>query len=428
MNRTRTYATALLCALLAWGCSSSTPVSKRDNFAYLYGKGGSQMSFDARVHHTTPDRSRVYYKLGTRDLLYKSDGTGGPFHARVRISYESYNAYGSKVLLDSASTMIDDEAEDPSEDKELIGSMDLRRKEQSSFILKVMAHDLNRDQSSTVFIRVEKGSAGLRQYFMPVDTAKGLPLFTDHFDGRTVRVRCEVCAGQELSGAHYVANTALPVPVFSSSYSNAPPTPAVAPDSTFRVQVDADGLFTMDLSKPGVYHVKPDSSTSAGYSFFSVNEAFPYVSDAEDMLKPMRYITSNQEYERIAKAPNMRHAIERFWIDAAGDRERAREAIRIYFSRVENANRHFTSEVEGWRTDRGLVHIIFGTPNSIFKNDNSETWIFGEENNLMSLTFNFKKQKGPFSDNDLVLDRDPMLKGAWYRNVESWRNGRVYQN
>src|SRR5690606_4540256 len=31
-------------------------------------------------------------------------------------------------------------------------------------------------------------------------------------------------------------------------------------------------------------------------------------------------------------------------------------------------------------------------------------------------------------DNDLVLERDPMLKGAWYRNVESWRNGRVYQN
>ena len=46
----------------------------------------------------------------------------------------------------------------------------------------------------------------------------------------------------------------------------------------------------------------------------------------------------------------------------------------------------------------------------------------------MSLTFNFTKRKGPFSDNDLVLERDPMLKGAWYRNVESWRNGRVYQN
>ncbi len=56
-------------------------LTKRDNFAYLYGKGGRQMALEARVHHTTPERSRVYYKLNTKDLLYKSDGTGGPFHA-----------------------------------------------------------------------------------------------------------------------------------------------------------------------------------------------------------------------------------------------------------------------------------------------------------------------------------------------------------
>lgn len=46
----------------------------------------------------------------------------------------------------------------------------------------------------------------------------------------------------------------------------------------------------------------------------------------------------------------------------------------------------------------------------------------------MSLSFTFKPRKGALNDNDLVLERDPMLKGAWYRNVESWRNGRVYQN
>jgi hypothetical protein len=46
----------------------------------------------------------------------------------------------------------------------------------------------------------------------------------------------------------------------------------------------------------------------------------------------------------------------------------------------------------------------------------------------MSSSFTFVKRADPYSDNDLVLERDPMLKGAWYRNVESWRNGRVYQN
>ncbi|MBK7102684.1 MAG: hypothetical protein IPH63_12985 [Flavobacteriales bacterium] len=148
--RTWTTIGALLVAMtLINGCGPSAALTKRDNFSYLYGKGGEQMVLQARVHTTTPERSRVYFKLNTKDLLYKSDGTGGPFHATLRISYESYDSFGSKTLLDSASTIIDDESVDPSEDKELIGSMDLRRKEHRSFILKVVARDLNRDLQST---------------------------------------------------------------------------------------------------------------------------------------------------------------------------------------------------------------------------------------------------------------------------------------
>ena len=43
----------------------------------------------------------------------------------------------------------------------------------------------------------------------------------------------------------------------------------------------------------------------------------------------------------------------------------------------------------------------------------------------MSLVFTFVRREEPFSNNDLVLRRDPQLKSAWYRNVESWRNGRI---
>ena len=416
----------VLTGLLLAGCGSAVPVNKRDNLAYLYGKGGSQMMLQARVHHISPDRSRVYYKLNTRDILYKSDGTGGPFHASMRISYESYDAYGGKVLLDSASTLIDDESLDPTEDRELIGSIDLRRKEQQPFILKVMVRDLNRDMETTVYVPVERDGMGIRQYFMPVDTAYGLPLFSDHFNGGVVKVRCEVCANKELRGTHHPLDPVLPAPVFTSG--NTVEAVGVEVDSTFVIQVNGDGEFTMDLGRPGTYHLLPDTAERAGYTLFSVDDAYPFVSSASDMLKPLRYITSNQEFDRITNATDVRRSIEKFWIDAAGDRERAREAIRIYYGRVENANRHFTAEVEGWRTDRGLVHIIFGTPTSIYRTDSQETWIYGEENNLMSLTFQFKRRKTAYSDNDLLLQRDPLLKGAWYRNVESWRNGRVYQN
>ncbi|MBX2972916.1 MAG: GWxTD domain-containing protein [Flavobacteriales bacterium] len=417
----------VLAALLLAGCSSPAPLSRRDDLSYLYGKSAAQMPLQARVHHISGDRSRVYYKLNTADLLYKSDGTGGPFHAAVRISYESYDAFGSKVLVDSASTVISDASPSSSEEKDLIGSMDLRRNDRRSFVLKVIARDLNRDVQSMVLLRVDRDGPASGQYFMPVDTSHGLPYFSDHFRGGTVRVRCETCTGSDLLVRHFPARTTLPAPVFTT---NAPADPAAnAPaDSSFTVHVNADGHFTLHLTRPGAYRIYTDTTAAPGYSVYSVSEAYPIIATEDDLLKPLRYITSNQEYDRIVKSGNVRQAIERFWIDAAGDRERGREAIRIFYGRVENANRHFTADTEGWRTDRGLVHIIFGMPTSIYKSDLSETWIYGEENNLMSLSFTFKRRNGALNGNDLVLERDPLLKGAWYRNVESWRNGRVYQN
>ena len=238
-------------------------------------------------------------------------------------------------------------------------------------------------------------------------------------------MRCDAFAGKVLYGTHHPVTTDLPAPVFAGvDGSRHDP----APDSLFTVNVGEDGRFRFQPADAGIYHLRPDTASDKGFTLFVLTESYPYVGTGVDMLKPLRYITSMQEYDRLSKAPNVRQAIERFWLDAAGDRERAREAIRIYYTRVENANRHFSSLTEGWRSDRGLVHIIFGSPTTIYKNGSSESWIYGEENNLMSLTFTFVKRKSSLTDNDLVLQRDPSMKGAWYRNVESWRNGRVYQN
>jgi GWxTD domain-containing protein len=415
-----------LLALFVMGCATTTPTSRKDNFAYIYGKGGTTLRLQARVHNTATDHSVIYYKLHTKDLLYKSDGSGGPYKASVRITYESYTDWTAKTLLDSSSTLIQDRSVDTNEDMELVGSMEMRRNENRSFVVKISARDLNRESQNVVFLRVDRDPQGTRQYFLPVDPGNNVPYFTDHLSpGSRVELRNGALAGRTLHGMHHPSDVSLPAPVFTTSSA---PTPKIGSDSSFTVTLDENGYAKLQLDRPGVYHLQNDSATEIGYSMFVLSESYPYISTGTDMLKPLRYITSMQEFDRISNAEDVRRAIEKFWMDAAGDRERAREAIRIYYARVENANRHFTSHVEGWRTDRGLVHIIFGTPTSIYKTDLNETWIYGEENNLMSLTFNFTKRTNTFSDNDLVLQRDPTLKGAWYRNVESWRNGRVYQN
>lgn len=410
---------------LLLACGGSAPSVQRDNLAYLYGKGPSTLRVQARVYHEGPERSLIHYKLNTTDLLYKSDGGGGPYKAQVRITYSTYAEPNAKHLLDSASTLVTDKNDLPGEERELIGTLELRRKPGSSFTVIVTARDLNRDNESKVLLTVDADPAASPQYYMPIDPANGLPLFSDHLPlSRAVSVRCERCAGDSISVTRHPIASGLPTPVFSGD----PRTRTdAAPDSSFRLVVDANGRIDLGTPPAGTYLLRT-AADSIGFALHVLDNAYPYVDRATDLLGPLRYITSTQEFERMAAAEDVRKAVERFWLDATGDRERAREAIRIYYGRVENANRHFSAGVEGWRTDRGLVHVIFGTPTTIYRGTNGETWIYGEENNLMSLTFNFTRRRSIFTGNDLVLQRDPMLKGAWYRNVESWRNGRVYQN
>ena len=90
------------------------------------------------------------------------------------------------------------------------------------------------------------------------------------------------------------------------------------------------------------------------------------------------------------------------------------------------ANKLFTCHLEGWKTDRGLISIIFGAPSYVSQNKNVEIWNYGDDNNVNSLKFVFDRKVNPFSNNDFALKRNYSFKNPWYRAVESWRNGKVY--
>lgn len=419
----------VLVALAMTACRGSAPIMQRDNLVHVYGKGPASIRLDARVQHIDEERSVIYFKLNTADLLYKGDGVGGSFKARARITYGSFPNWESRQLLDSASTMVTDVSTTANEERELIGSIALSRNSGRNFVLKVVARDLHRDNESAVMLRVEGADEMAQQHFLPIDPNNGLPLFSDHQPAyRAIAVRNEALPGATLRITRHTMPQHMPSPVFSTDARDRSDPPV---DSSFTVTMDSTGRCDLPPLGPGIYHFAKDSlaaGLSPGYTLVLLDKAFPWVDHADDLLKPLRYITSLQEFERISKEADTRKAVERFWIDASGDRERAREALRIYYGRAENANRHFSALTEGWRTDRGLVHIIFGTPTTIYRSDRGETWTYGEENNIMSLSFNFVRRKSALTDNDLWLERDATLKGAWYRNVESWRNGRVYQN
>ena len=198
----------------------------------------------------------------------------------------------------------------------------------------------------------------------------------------------------------------------------------------------ADSVFTIEsgntakyvFHEEGIYHLQLDSSNHEGSTIYRFSSGFPAITTPEALLNPLRYITTRKEFEEYHSSPNKKQAIDKFWLDVGGNQDRSRQLVKKYYSRVEEANRLFTSYTEGWRTDRGMIYLIFGRPHAVYKSSNTESWTYGEANSSLSITFDFTKVNNPFTCNDYTLSRTPIYETNWYRAVDTWKQGRVFND
>ena len=122
--------------------------------------------------------------------------------------------------------------------------------------------------------------------------------------------------------------------------------------------------------------------------------------DLEVAIEQLQYIDSAGEVEYIQEGTDdaeKRKRFSEFWQRRDPTPSTARnEKMEEYFTRVEFANRNFAHYIEGWRTDMGMVYIIFGAPNNIdrhpFDIDSKpyEVWSYYELNHQ----FTFVDQTG----------------------------------
>ena len=76
----------------------------------------------------------------------------------------------------------------------------------------------------------------------------------------------------------------------------------------------------------------------------------------------------------LRSAVKPKAALDDFWIKCGGNVDKARELIRIYYTRVLYSNYYFTSYKEGWRSERGMIYIIYGPPDKVYKTSEGESW------------------------------------------------------
>jgi len=204
-------------------------------------------------------------------------------------------------------------------------------------------------------------------------------------------------------------------PAFSTSQAKVSKT--IKPDSTFSIAPETQTRF----DKKGLYLAQQDTASAEGLAF-RVEEDYPKLGKLESLAGPLIYICTKQEYEKLSAAGIDKKKFDQVILSITGNAERARIFMRNYFKRVELANLYFTSYKEGWKTDRGMIYIIFGVPEEVYLFEDREVWEY--KNDSAKTRFQFVKSATVYDPENYVLIRDKKYTDTWYQMIDLWRKAR----
>ncbi len=371
--------------------------------------------------HVGDDSTRITYRILKTDLLIVKDEHEIE-QIQIMVQAILYKSYETAHIIDSTTVKIKLTNTALLNDPYISGSLTLKT-ESSTYVVELNFMDINRKQTDKSFLWIDKSSVHTQQNFMVLNHHSGEPIF-DYtiLPNESFSVQNQRAGNGKVVVRYYGRQFPLAIPPFS--LDNPKPLDYKA-DSTFTIELGNDQSF--QFTKKGIYHFQSDTTGRQGLTLFIFDSGYPELTDTKQLLEPLRYLTTRREYEALTKEPDSKKAVDEYWLSLAGNQDRGRELIRKYYTRVEEANKLFTSYHEGWKTDRGLIYIIFGSPNIVYKSSTTESWIYGEVKNVLSVTFNFTKTQNPFTDNDYSLIRSPSYETTWYTAVDVWRQGRVFK-
>jgi GWxTD domain-containing protein len=187
-------------------------------------------------------------------------------------------------------------------------------------------------------------------------------------------------------------------------------------DSTFRIQPGA----SITLRQPGLYLFQKDTNAAEGVMVRVTGKGYPKYNRIEDLAKPLIYICTPDEFTELQNANGEKARFDKVILDITQNKDRASTFIRNYFRRVELANLYFSSYKEGWKTDRGMVYLIFGLPDEVAVNDGTEAWYYKNTKNR----FTFVRSASVYDPHYYVLLRDKRFMSSWYSTIDLWRKSR----
>lgn len=168
---------------------------------------------------------------------------------------------------------------------------------------------------------------------------------------------------------------------------------------------------------------------------FSVKSPhYPSLRTPKELAAPLVYLMREEDHQKlmsISDPKEQKLAVDRFWLSNIKNTTKALQVIELYYERVEEANKQFSNYKEGWKTDMGMMYILFGPPWYVQRTLGEEKWAFSHNLYDFETNFLFRAPKinnkfYPFDNYQLI--RNQQYFSLQYQQVQKWLSGSILRD
>lgn len=431
-NKTAVVTTVVMMTVLLWSCAVTQNVTDTKDMSYLYNPAKNVYTPYVTVYDEDATTSVIIISIRRSEFNFSEANPEGVPMASLLISVRLHDNTSGGALADTATYKYDLKREEIGGDYTF--RVPMATLDGNSYTAEIKIIDLIRQRTLQTFIDFErtgkysKLNYKIRDHFSKRD----LNNFVVRRD-QYVNILCPSLQLDTLWVFYYKAVNIIP-----PSPSTILPEVTLAPEPEAIVPLIYSDTLPLMFPAEGIYLISPDSLIREGLVLYNFGSDHPSMTSPETMIPPLAYLATPQEMDEMLTAEKPKLALDKFWLDRTGSIERSKELIRIYYNRTLFSNYYFSSYKAGWLTDRGMIYIMYGPPDKVYKNSGGESWGYrrppvksrwGSRYTIEDqyLWFNFRKQKNIFSDNDFGLNRAATPISYWDIAVARWREGKIFR-
>ncbi len=413
-------------------CSTPKPAFDSKDLSYIYNPTKNSINPRYNVYNQSVDVSILSVKFFASDLFFSEANPQGVPTAQMMINVKLYNVSLGRQLMDTVGYNISIVKEKGR--PEYVYDVPLKVEKGNDYTAEIRIMDRLRLVVIQAFIPFNTMSEKNRYNFKVLS----------HFDKN--ELFNPVLKIDEYVNLLYSRNHIDSLFIYYYKPFNEVPDPPsmllpekvldYAPEKV--IPIHYSDTLPMMFPREGIYHITLGRDVTEGYTFMNLGPTYPAMKTPEVMTEPLAYLATPDELDSMRVALKPKLALDNFWIKLGGNVDKARELIRIYYTRALYSNFYFTSYKEGWRSERGMIYIMYGPPDKVYKTVDGENWGYKKPVIKSSwggrykvkeeyLFFNFKKKDNEYSDNDYYLARNETLVTYWDKAVLSWRKGIVFR-